>query len=135
MMKNARIEEDEINRLHGALAHLESHHKLQLSKPGKVLNSDARVPWHPTGKETNTRNPFPERIGLLRDHPNVEETFEPRLNRESLCIMQNEHPQGKSISFLGRLQKDLKERERKRKVQLNKTTCAPHYTFTFVSSA
>lgn len=116
MMKNAKTEEDEIMRLRGALAHLECHHKL--SHSNRVLTSDARVPWHPTGKETNTRNPFPERIGLLRDHPNVEETFEPRLNKESMHMMKNGHSAGKSVTFLSRLQKDLQERDKRRKVRM-----------------
>lgn len=119
-MRNAEIEEEEVKRLCGAVTHLENFHKIKFSPSEKVLDMDARVPWHPTGKKTNTRDPFPERIGKLRDHPKVEETFEPRLNKGSLSMMNSSQGDGRPPSFLDRLRHDLNQRHKNLKVSWEK---------------
>ncbi|GMH39038.1 hypothetical protein BSKO_06936 [Bryopsis sp. KO-2023] len=114
MLRNATFDEEEVKRLCGEIAHLESFHKIELSGQYGVLDMEAKIPWHPTGDKTDTKDPFPERIGKSRDHPRVEETFTPRLNKASMAMMNEGLNQGRPMPFMDRLRRDLQERKSKK---------------------
>lgn len=116
MLRNAKLEEATVGRLQGELVHLDKVHGLQIQGASGALDTQARVPWHPTGEKTNTRDEHPERLGKKRDHPIVDETFNPIINRNSIDIMEQLKGEGRTASFLQRLRSDMIERKRRKKV-------------------